>query len=32
MNDENILWIADKFDYEGLYTGPKFGCIHHEPK
>ena len=25
--------LADNADYDyGLSTGPKFGCIHHEPK
>jgi hypothetical protein len=32
--DKDVLWAG--FDDDGnpndIETGPKFGCIHHEPK
>lgn len=28
FEDENLLYVATLNDWEGLYTGPKFGCVH----
>lgn len=32
-SDENVMFLrSDAKEWEGLYTGPHFGCIHHSPK
>lgn len=30
--EEAATPIHDNYYLSDLYTGPKFGCIHHEPK
>ena len=29
-DNENILMISTSESWSGLFTGPKFGCLHHE--